>query len=177
MFLTGGRCHDCCQIERKGCWREILRQLWWMRWLQFTPCKHALLTCHISNPLAIMRLCVNAVCLFCSPSPPFCAPAACKPPRITTFSVFQFQPLPLERGLMNVAHIRVTSEITPPFFPKKIHQTESASPRDVWFSTQGECLSQRPQMARYWRGVRRTGTCCFWAYRLSQALYIRIRQH
>lgn len=134
-----------------------------MSWLQFTPCKHALPTCHIFNPLAIMRLYIKAICLFCFFLPHFVPLLACNPPRITTFSVFQFQPLPLERGLMNVAHIRVTSEITPPFFPKKIHQAESASPRDVWFSTQGECLSQRPQMARYWWGVRRTEMCSFWS--------------
>lgn len=133
-----------------------------MSWLQFTTCKHALPTCRISNPLAITQLCIKAVCLFCSPFPHFVPRLACIPPRITTFSVFQFQLLPLERGLMNVAHIRVTSEITPPFFPKKIHQAESASPRDVWFSTQGECLSHRPQMARYWWGVRRTEMSRFW---------------
>lgn len=124
--------------------REILRLLWWMSWLQFTTCKHALPTCCISDPLAIIWLCIKAVCLFCSPFAHFVFLLACNPQRITTFSIFQFQLLPLERGLMNVAHIRVTSEITPPFFLKKIHQAESASPRDVWFSTQGECLSQRP---------------------------------
>lgn len=134
-----------------------------MSWLQFTPCKHALLTRHISNPLAIMRLCVEAVCLFCSLSPILCPGLPATLQESVPFSVFQFQPLPPERGLMNVAHIRVTSEITPPFFPKKIHQAESASPRDVWFSTQGECLSQRPQMARYWWGVRRTEMCCSWS--------------
>lgn len=178
--MCGWRCGDFYQIESKGCWREILRQLWWMSWLQFTTCKHALHTCHISNPLAILRLCVGAVCLFCSPLPHFVPLLACNPPRITTFSVFQFQPLPLERGLMNVAHIRVTSEITPPFFPKKIHQAESASPRDVWFSTQGECLSQRPQMARYWWGVRRTEMCCFWSsYSLTDwaKTYVRCEKH
>lgn len=52
------------------------RQLWWMSWLHFTPCKHALPSCHISNPLAIMWLCVKAVYLFCSPLPHFvpCSP-------------------------------------------------------------------------------------------------------
>lgn len=142
-----------------------------MSWLQFTTCKHALPTCRISNPLAVIRLCIKAVCLFCSPLAHFVFLLACNPQRITTFSIFQFQLLPLEQGLMNVAHIRVTSEITPPFFPKKIHQAESASPRDVWFSTQGECLSQRPQIARDWWEVRRTGMCSFWDSYNQLALY------
>lgn len=110
-----------------------------MCWLQITTCKHALPSFHIANPLAIIQLCIKAFCLFCSLLPCSVPLLACNCPRITAFSVFQFQALPLERGLMNVAHIRVTSEITPPFFPKKIHQAESASPRDMWFSTQGEC--------------------------------------
>lgn len=42
------------KLTDKSCWREILRELWWMSWLQFTTCKHALPTCHISNPLAII---------------------------------------------------------------------------------------------------------------------------
>lgn len=137
-------------------------QLWWMSWLQFTACKQALPSCHISIPLDIMWLYVRAVYLFCSPFPHFVPCLPTNLPKSLPFSIFQFQLLPLERGLMNVAHIRVTSEITPPFFSKKIHQAESASSRDVWFSTQGECLSQRSQMARYWWGLRRTGMCCSW---------------
>lgn len=63
----------------------ILRHLWWMSWLQFTTCKRALPTCHIFNPLAILRLWVEAVCLFSSPFPHLCRSS---PARITTFFRF-----------------------------------------------------------------------------------------
>lgn len=115
-------------------------------------CPHVISPIHYLSSASMLEL---FVC-FVPHSPIVCPLLACNLPTIVPFSVFQSQPLPPARGLMNVAHVRVTSEITPPFFPKKIHQAQSASPRDVWFSTQGKRLSQRPQMARYCWGARGT---------------------
>lgn len=102
------------------------RQQWWMSWLQFTACEHALLCCNISNSLPILWLCINVVCFV--PLSSILVPTCQQiPQKLLLILIFQFQLLPWSQGLMNVAHITVTSKITPPFFPKEIHQAESAS--------------------------------------------------
>ncbi len=46
-----------------------------------------------------------------------------------------------KRAVMNVARVRLTSEITPAFSWRKFISASCGGPRDPWFSTQGECSS------------------------------------
>lgn len=81
----------------------------------------------LSNPLAIMRLCIRAVYLFCFPLSSGLRPAR-RPPGIPCSFLFSnFICFLWSEVLINVAHIRATPEITPAFSANKIHQAVSDS--------------------------------------------------
>lgn len=108
----------------------------------------------LSNPLAIMWLCVRAVYLFCSPLSSGLAPA-CGPPGIPRYfpilspsSGVRFWWMPLTLG-------------RPPrspslSLPTKFIRRCQTVPRDVWCGAQGECLSLSPLAGRHQEGRRKT---------------------
>lgn len=107
------------------------------------------------NPLAIIRLCIRPVYLFCFLLSPGLGPV-CGPPGIPCSFLFSnFIRFLWSEGLMSLTLERPPR--SPPLsLPTKFIRWCRTAPRDVWSGAQGECLSLSPLTGRHQEGCRRT---------------------